>query len=191
MAVCDGFAVPAPAAAPTPRSSSLGADIAAAGLALRCCLSSMPPDGLDVLVVVTWTVGMELTINALNHSPGGPLFVVTIVLTACYFVFFGGILGQHARGYLTGLGPQSCPTALNLRAVVQRTRRSICQRLVPHRARRRMDRTKEPFAAGTGFWLTRRISERKSACGPSEAPEGSAAKRRRRARASGGGAPRA
>ena len=42
------------------------------------------------LVVVTCTVGMGLPINALDRSAGGPLFLVTIVLTACYFVFFGG-----------------------------------------------------------------------------------------------------
>jgi len=41
-----------------------------------------------------------------------------------------------------------------------------------------------PPKAAVGDWL-------KSACGPSEGPEGSAAQRRPRARARGGGAPRA
>lgn len=79
------------------------------------------------LVVVTCTVGMGLPINALDRSAGGPLFLVTIVLTACYFVFFGGIVGQTAGEYLTGLEPPSGPTRLDLRAVALRTRQSICR----------------------------------------------------------------
>jgi hypothetical protein len=79
------------------------------------------------LVVVTCTVGMGLPINALDRSAGGPLFLVTIVLTACYFVFFGGVVGQTAGEYLTGLAPQSGPTPLDLRAVALRTRMSICR----------------------------------------------------------------
>jgi hypothetical protein len=60
------------------------------------------------LVVVTCTVGMGLPINALDRSAGGPLFLVTIVLTACYFVFFGGIVGQTA-GSTSGLGAPDPP----------------------------------------------------------------------------------
>lgn len=79
-----------------------------------------------LLVVITGTVAMGLPISALDRSAGGPLFLVTFVLTACYFVFFGGIVGRTAGEYLTGMKPCSPePARLDLRAVAIRTRQSI------------------------------------------------------------------
>lgn len=79
-----------------------------------------------LLVVITATVAIGLPISALDRSAGGPLFVVTFVLTACYFVFFGGIVGRTAGEYLTGMQPSSPePARLDLRAVAIRTRQSI------------------------------------------------------------------
>ena len=125
----NGFAVPAPAPAPAPEiveSSSRTPPLPDWRLVAASIIDAAVM-AFTFLVVVTCTVGMGLPINALDRSAGGPLFLVTIVLTACYFVFFGGIVGQTAGEYLTGLGPQSCPAALDLRAVVLRTRRSICR----------------------------------------------------------------
>ena len=79
-----------------------------------------------LLVVITGTVAMGLPISALDRSAGGPIFLVTFVLTACYFVFFGGIVGRTAGEYLSGMRPASPePARLDLRAVVVRTRQSI------------------------------------------------------------------
>jgi len=79
-----------------------------------------------LLVVLTGTVAMGLPISALDRSAGGPIFIVTFVLTACYFVFFGGIVGRTAGEYLTGMPPASPePERLDLRAVAIRTRQSI------------------------------------------------------------------
>lgn len=79
-----------------------------------------------LLVVITGTVAMGLPISALDRSAGGPIFLVTFVLTACYFVFFGGIVGRTAGEYLSGMRPDSlAPARLDLRAVVVRTRQSI------------------------------------------------------------------
>ena len=79
-----------------------------------------------LLVVITGTVAMGLPISALDRSAGGPIFLVTFVLTACYFVFFGGIVGRTAGEYLSGMRPASPePARLDLRAVVIRTRQSI------------------------------------------------------------------
>jgi hypothetical protein len=78
-----------------------------------------------LLVVLTATVAMGLPISALDRSAGGPLFVVTFVLTACYYVFFGGIVGRTAGECLTGMPAPSEPARLDLRAVVIRTRQSI------------------------------------------------------------------
>ena len=79
-----------------------------------------------LLVVLTGTVAMGLPISALDRSAGGPIFVVTFVLTSCYYVFFGGILGRTAGEYVTGMPPASPePARLDLRAVVIRTRQSI------------------------------------------------------------------
>src|SRR5262249_55844533 len=78
-----------------------------------------------LLVVITSTVAMGLPISALDRSAGGPLFLVTFVLTACYFVFFGGIVGRTAGEYLTGVQTSPEPARLDLRAVAIRTRQSI------------------------------------------------------------------
>jgi hypothetical protein len=79
-----------------------------------------------LLVVITSTVAMGLPISSLDRSAGGPLFLVTFVLTACYFVFFGGIIGRTAGECLTGMQPPSPePARLDLRAVALRTRQSI------------------------------------------------------------------
>ena len=79
-----------------------------------------------LLVVITSTVAIGLPISALDRSAGGPIFFVTVVLTACYFVFFGGIVGRTAGEYLSGMRPASPePARLDLRAVVIRTRQSI------------------------------------------------------------------
>jgi hypothetical protein len=78
-----------------------------------------------LVVVITCTVAMGLPIEALNRS-AGPLFLVTIVLTACYFVFFGGIIGHTAGEYLSGMEPLAPePARLDLRAVATRTRQSV------------------------------------------------------------------
>jgi len=79
-----------------------------------------------LLVVITSTVAIGLPVSALDRSAGAPLFLVTFVLTACYFVFFGGIVGRTAGEYLTGVEvPSPEPARLDLRAVALRTRQSI------------------------------------------------------------------
>jgi Helix-turn-helix domain len=78
-----------------------------------------------LLVVITSTVAMGLPISALDRSAGGPIFLVTFVLTACYFVFFGGIVGRTAGEYMTGMQTSPEPALLDLRAVAIRTRQSI------------------------------------------------------------------
>ena len=78
-----------------------------------------------LLVVITATVAIGLPVSALDRSAGGPIFIVTFVLTACYFVFFGGIVGQTAGEYITGLNTAPEPGPLDLRAVAMRTRQSI------------------------------------------------------------------
>src|SRR5262245_8767047 len=78
-----------------------------------------------LLVVITGTVAMGLPISALDRSAGGPIFFVTFVLTACYFVFFGGIDGRTAGEYVTGMQTSPEPARLDLRAVAIRTRQSI------------------------------------------------------------------
>ena len=78
-----------------------------------------------LLVVITSTVAMGLPISALDRSAGGPIFLVTFVLTACYFVFFGGIVGRTAGECVTGMQTSPQPARLDLRAVAIRTRQSI------------------------------------------------------------------
>ena len=78
-----------------------------------------------LLVVITSTVAIGLPISALDRSAGGPIFLVTFVLTACYFVFFGGIIGRTAGEYVTGVQTSPEPTRLDLRTVALRTRQSI------------------------------------------------------------------
>jgi len=78
-----------------------------------------------LLVVITGTVAMGLPISALDRSAGGPIFFVTFVLTACYFVVFGGIVGRTAGEYVTGMQTEPEPARLDLRAVAIRTRQSI------------------------------------------------------------------
>ena len=122
----NGFAHPQPQAEPVraaPESSTVSLPD------WRLVAASVIDAGamaFTLLVVITGTVAMGLPISALDRSAGGPLFLVTFVLTGCYFAFFGGIVGRTAGEFLSGLQPSSPePARLDLRAVAIRTRQSI------------------------------------------------------------------
>jgi hypothetical protein len=116
VATCDPPAVAPPERPPTalPDWRLVAASIIDAGAM-----------AFTLLVVITSTVAIGLPISALDRSAGGPIFLVTFVLTACYFVFFGGIIGRTAGEYVTGVQTSPEPARLDLRAVAIRTRQSI------------------------------------------------------------------
>jgi len=79
-----------------------------------------------LLALVTFTVGMGVPVSALG-GPAAPAFCLMVsVLSGCYFIVLGGIVGVTAGEYLTGARASATEhQRLDLRAVAARTRQSV------------------------------------------------------------------
>lgn len=79
-----------------------------------------------LLAVVTCTVGMGVPVSALGGAAAPAFCLMAAVLSGCYFILLGGIVGVTAGEYLTGARAQATEQRpLDLRAVAARTRESV------------------------------------------------------------------
>ena len=79
-----------------------------------------------LLAVVTCTVGMGVPVSALGGSAAPAFCLMVSVLSGCYFIVLGGVVGVTAGEYLTGARAQVTEQRrLDLRAVAARTRQSV------------------------------------------------------------------
>ena len=81
---------------------------------------------LMLLALVTGTVGMGVPVSALGGAAAPAFCLMVAVLSGCYFIVLGGIIGVTAGEYLAGAGGQAPEQRrLDLHAVVARTRQSV------------------------------------------------------------------
>jgi transcriptional regulator with XRE-family HTH domain len=99
-----------------------------------------------LLALVTCTVGMGVPVSALGGAAAPAFCLMAIVLSGCYFIVLGGIVGVTAGEYVTGARPQATERRpLDLRAVAARTRQSVLRDAC--------------FIEGLGKWIGRLIAE--------------------------------
>ena len=78
-----------------------------------------------LIAAITGTVAVGVPISALQGA-GTAFFALSIVLGACYFIVFGGLVGRTVGEQVIGFSRQGTnPRALDARAVLARTSDSI------------------------------------------------------------------
>jgi hypothetical protein len=79
-----------------------------------------------LLAVVTCTVGMGVPVSALGGTAAPAFCLLTAVLSGCYFIVLGGVVGVTAGEYVAGARAQATEReTLDLRAVAARTRHAV------------------------------------------------------------------
>ena len=77
-----------------------------------------------LLTVVTCTVGMGVPVSALGGTAAPACCLLTAVLSGCYFIVLGGVVGVTAGEYVAGARATE-RERLDLRAVATRTRHAV------------------------------------------------------------------
>jgi len=99
-----------------------------------------------LLGLVTCTVGMGVPVSALGGAAAPAFCLMASVLSGCYFIVLGGVMGVTAGEYLAGAQAQTTePRRLDLRAVAARTGQSFLRDAC--------------FIGRLGKWMGRLIAE--------------------------------